>query len=58
MNWSEPVFTDNVGVLNIVSNKKPGEEVERFTSLKVRYVATDAATNKGYCQFTITVERT
>lgn len=58
VNWTHPVFTDNVGVMKIVSNKRSGEEFERSTSLRVRYVATDAASNKAYCEFIVTIERT
>ena len=52
--WVEPQFHDNVGV-TVVSNKKPGQKVERWTSVNVQYIGMDGAGNKAVCEFSITV---
>ena len=54
--WEEPIFTDNVGVVSVLSNRQPGFEMDIFTSINIRYTATDASDNEAFCTFNITVE--
>jgi len=54
--WKPPTFTDNVGVASVLSNRQPGFEMKTYTSLTIRYTATDAAGNVAYCIFNITLE--
>ena len=54
--WTPPTFTDNVGVASVLSNRQPGFEMKTYTSLTIRYTATDAAGNVAYCLFNITLE--
>ena len=54
--WTEPTFTDNVGVASVLSNRKPGFEMATYTSITIQYTATDAAGNIAYCTFNITLE--
>ena len=54
--WTPPVFTDNVGVTSVLSNRQPGFTMDTYTSITIRYTATDAAGNIAYCKFNITLE--
>ncbi|XP_048580608.1 uncharacterized protein LOC5507741 isoform X2 [Nematostella vectensis] len=54
--WTEPTFTDNVGVVSVMASKRPGHQMYRDTSLKVQYIAADTSGNTETCTFTITVE--
>ena len=54
--WAEPTFTDNVGVVSVLSNRQPGFQMNTSTSIRIRYAATDAAGNEAYCTFNITLE--
>jgi len=54
--WSPPTFTDNVGVASVLSNRQPGFEMQTYTSITIRYTASDAAGNVAYCTFNITLE--
>ncbi|EDO36310.1 predicted protein, partial [Nematostella vectensis] len=56
--WTEPTFTDNVGVVSVMASKRPGHQMYRDTSLKVQYIAADTSGNTETCTFTITVEGT
>ena len=56
--WTPPTFTDNVGVVSVLSNRQPGFTMDTYTSLTVKYTASDAAGNVGYCTFNITLEGT
>ena len=52
--WTEPVATDNVGVLTFTSNHANGSQFPVGTTA-VTYTATDAAGNSDKTSFTITV---
>ncbi|CAH1795056.1 unnamed protein product [Owenia fusiformis] len=54
VNWTEPVFTDNVGVVNITQNFRPGQ-VLAYGEYYVEYVAVDAEGNSATCSFTLYV---
>ena len=54
--WTAPTFTDNVAVVSVLSNREPGFTMDTYTSLTVRYTASDAAGNIVYCTFIITLE--
>ena len=54
--WTEPTFTDNVGVVSVLSNRQPNFEMDTYSSMTIKYVATDAAGNEAYCTFEITLE--
>lgn len=54
--WTAPTFTDNVAVVSVLSNREPGFTMDTYTSLTVRYTASDAAGNIVYCSFIITLE--
>ena len=54
--WTPPTFTDNVGVASVLSNRQPGFEMKTYTSITIRYTASDAAGNVAYCIFNITLE--
>lgn len=56
--WTPPTFTDNVGVASVLSNREPGFEMQTYTSITIRYTASDAAGNVAYCTFNITLEGT
>ena len=56
VNWDEPTFTDNVGIVSLIASKKPGHKMQRDTSLNVRYTATDAAENSAICDILVVVE--
>ena len=56
MTWTPPVFTDNVGVVSVLSNRQPGFLMDAYTSLRVRYEALDAAGNLANCTFTVTLD--
>ena len=56
INWTPPTFTDNVGVVSVLSNRQPGFSMQTYTSLTVRYTASDAAGNVVYCTFNITLD--
>ena len=56
VSWEEPIFADNVGVVSVLSNRQPGFEMDTFTSINIRYTATDASDNEAFCTFNITVE--
>jgi len=58
MTWTPPTFTDNVGVVSVLSNRQPGFIMDTFTSIKVQYEASDAAGNVVYCTFNVTLEGT
>ncbi|KAF4523393.1 hypothetical protein B566_EDAN013475, partial [Ephemera danica] len=54
--WREPVFTDNVEVVNVYKNKEPGS-VFSVGAHQVTYTARDAAGNRAHCSFTVTLTR-
>ena len=54
--WTPPTFTDNVAVASVLSNRQPGFEMQTYTSITIRYTASDAAGNVAYCTFNITLE--
>lgn len=54
--WTPPTFSDNVGVTSIISNRQPGFTMDTYTSIQIRYTASDAAGNIAYCKFTITLD--
>ena len=56
--WTPPTFSDNVGVTSVISNRQPGFTMDTFTSITIRYTATDAAGNIAYCKFNITLDGT
>ncbi|XP_068704567.1 uncharacterized protein [Montipora foliosa] len=58
MYWIPPTFSDNVKVVNIISNRQPGFLMDAYRTLIVRYEATDAAGNVAYCLFNVTLEGT
>ncbi|KXJ15373.1 Sushi, von Willebrand factor type A, EGF and pentraxin domain-containing protein 1 [Exaiptasia diaphana] len=58
VSWTEPTFTDNVAVVMTMSSKRPGHQMERDTSLNVRYTAVDAAGNTAHCDFRVSAEGT
>ncbi|KAK3707600.1 hypothetical protein QZH41_017862 [Actinostola sp. cb2023] len=57
VSWTEPTFTDNVGVVMTMASKRPGHQMERDTSLNVRYTAVDAAGNTAHCNFQVSAQR-
>ncbi|XP_022792631.1 uncharacterized protein LOC111331727 [Stylophora pistillata] len=56
--WKEPTFTDNVGVVVVLSNREPNFDMRPFSTISILYVATDAAGNEANCRFNVTVEGT
>ena len=54
--WTPPTFTDNAGVVSVLSNRQPGFMMDAYTSLTVQYTASDAAGNVVYCTFNVTLE--
>lgn len=56
MTWTAPTFTDNVGVISVLSNRNPGFTMDAYTSLTIQYEALDAAGNVVYCTFNVTLE--
>eukprot|EP00058_Branchiostoma_floridae_P023925 XP_002609415.1 hypothetical protein BRAFLDRAFT_124626 [Branchiostoma floridae] len=54
--WEEPIFTDNVGVVNVWQSE---ETNQTFTwgTFRVTYIATDAVGNSAECTFTVEVKR-
>ena len=56
MTWTEPTFTDNVGVVTVLSSRQPGFTMDAYTSITVRYEALDAAGNVVYCTFNVILD--
>ncbi|KAK3727013.1 hypothetical protein QZH41_007640 [Actinostola sp. cb2023] len=54
--WQEPVFSDNVKVTAVSSNKKSGQKFYHGNVL-VTYSARDAAGNTARCSFDVSLER-
>ncbi|XP_067053119.1 uncharacterized protein [Acropora muricata] len=54
--WTPPTFSDNVKVTSVLSNRQPGFTMNAYTSITIRYTATDAAGNIAYCTFNITLD--
>ncbi|KAJ7381185.1 hypothetical protein OS493_004785 [Desmophyllum pertusum] len=54
--WTPPAFTDNVAVASVLSNREPGFIMDTYTSITVRYTASDAAANVVYCTFNISLD--
>lgn len=52
VSWTVPTFTDNVGVKEVTSTKKPGDTFE-IGSTNVQYTAKDDENNRGSCSFTV-----
>ena len=52
--WDEPTFTDNCEVVEVWSNHSPGD-IFPVGDTAVFYRASDAANNKEWCNFTVTV---
>ena len=56
MTWMPPTFTDNVGVVSVLSNHQPGFTMDAYKTIKVQYEALDAAGNAAYCTFKVTLD--
>ena len=54
--WTPPLFTDNVGVISVLSNQDPGFLMDTYSSINILYIASDATGNTANCTFTITLE--
>ena len=54
--WTPPTFSDNVKVTSVLSNRQPGFTMNAYTSIRIRYTATDAAGNIAYCTFNVTLD--
>ncbi|KAK3699928.1 hypothetical protein QZH41_016595, partial [Actinostola sp. cb2023] len=54
--WTEPTFTDNVGVNKVTSTHKSGDFFDIATR-NVYYTASDAAGNRATCTFEVVVKR-
>ncbi|XP_066294937.1 uncharacterized protein [Branchiostoma lanceolatum] len=54
--WEEPIFTDNVGVVSLWQSE---ETNQTFTwgTFRVTYIASDAVGNSAECTFTVEVKR-
>ncbi|GLG98922.1 Uncharacterized protein GBIM_05483, partial [Gryllus bimaculatus] len=53
--WDEPIFIDNVGVVQVYKSKEPGKSMSAGLH-HVNYLASDAAGNRAKCQFSIHVK--
>lgn len=56
--WTPPKFSDNVGVVSVLSNRQPGFIMDAYRTIRVRYEASDAAGNLAYCIFNVTLAST
>jgi len=54
--WTEPKFSDNVGVTKVTSTKKPGDTFD-IGSLIIYYQASDAAGNRVSCSFEVVLKK-
>ncbi|CAB3978528.1 sushi, von Willebrand factor type A, EGF and pentraxin domain-containing 1-like [Paramuricea clavata] len=54
--WTEPTFSDNVGITNKLQTKTSGSQFKRGTTTKVHYFVFDAAGNSANCSFTVTIK--
>uniref|UniRef100_K1RC33 Fibropellin-1 n=1 Tax=Magallana gigas TaxID=29159 RepID=K1RC33_MAGGI len=54
VNWTEPIFSDDVGVINVFQTHRPGE-VLAYGEYAITYVAFDAANNTANCSFHVAV---
>ncbi|XP_046588122.1 uncharacterized protein LOC107227549 isoform X1 [Neodiprion lecontei] len=52
--WTEPVFTDNVNISNVVSNENPGASFP-VGDHKIHYEASDEAGWTATCDFLVTI---
>jgi len=52
--WNEPIFTDNIQLVQLNKSKEPGELFQAGYH-EVVYTGQDAAGNLAKCQFTIHV---
>lgn len=56
VNWSEPVFSDNVKLEHVTRSQEPGS-IFTFGVHHVRYVARDTDGNEAVCEFQVNVTR-
>ncbi|CAG2185791.1 Fibropellin-3,Sushi, von Willebrand factor type A, EGF and pentraxin domain-containing protein 1,Fibropellin-1 [Mytilus edulis] len=54
VNWTEPQFTDNVGIINVVQTHRSGQ-VFAYGEYDVMYIAYDTENNTAICSFTVYV---
>ncbi|XP_052070616.1 uncharacterized protein LOC127709241 isoform X4 [Mytilus californianus] len=54
VNWTEPQFTDNVGIINIVQTHRSGQ-VFAYGEYDIMYIAYDTENNTAICSFTVYV---
>nr|XP_034311592.1 uncharacterized protein LOC105327443 isoform X11 [Crassostrea gigas] len=54
VNWTEPIFSDDVGVINVFQSHRPGE-VLAYGEYAITYIAFDAANNTANCSFHVAV---
>ncbi|XP_037087292.1 BUD13 homolog [Pollicipes pollicipes] len=57
VNWEEPLFSDNVGVVNTWQSIRPNSRLPEGKH-RAFYIALDKARNRANCSFTINVTRT
>ncbi len=57
ISWTEPTFSDNVGITNKLQTKTSGSQFKRGTTTTVYYIIFDAAGNSVNCSFTVTIKR-
>ena len=56
--WTEPTFTDNVGIANVLKTKASGSKFTRGSTTHVHYTAYDAFGNSVECRFSVTIKGT
>ena len=57
LEWTEPTFTDNVGLIEVLRGEQPGKAVFTWGLFTVKYSAFDAAGNVAECIININVIR-
>ena len=52
--WTEPTFTDNVGIRDVIKpHRKPGSIWENGESIRLQYIASDTSGNDVVCTFLV-----